>query len=411
MRASRESNGYVYLIPDAGLEFPVRIIERKHSESWVAEMTAELDQAFDMLDHPPVRITWLRGKDSGEAVSEIIVVCPHALSDGLAAAYLLRDLLLYLGAPATHVETMPLTSPMSELIPDFPGKRMKIWRARLKAASLKFMLSHAPKPGEQPHEEVDSARPKYFLRAWELTPEQTAALAARSRSEGTSVHAALCTAFLRAFGDAYGDAYGETHAGGWNRKIQSPVNLRERLTRPVGETFGLFVNLVEFSVDCAPERNFWEIAREIKQGFIWRTGDKHIFNSLVEANVIMDELSGIITPKFVAQSFMSVDYDLSITNLGRLDFPVQYGALQLEALYGPSLCGSPQDIVLGVITIRDKMHFTLSFTDSKMNLSQAERIIEKAMDWLAMAIEMNRLGAIDRLTATPLRPLEQGAAA
>ena len=201
----------------------------------------------------------------------------------------------------------------------------------------------------------------------------------RSRAEGTTVHAALSTAFLRAFGEFRGD--------GWNRKIQSPISLRERLTRPVGESFGLFVNLAKFSVDCAPERDFWTVAREIKRGFIQHTGDKRIFGSLIESNVFMDKLASVLAPEIIAPSVIGVDYDLSITNLGRLDFPVQYGPLVLEALFGPSLGGNPEDIVLGVITIGDKMCFTLAFTGLKLNMSQAEHIKERAMNWLANATD------------------------
>jgi hypothetical protein len=212
---------------------------------------------------------------------------------------------------------------------------------------------------------------------WVLTAEQTAALVARSRAFSATVHTALCTAFLRAFGEFYGN--------GWKRRIQSPISLRDRLSSPVGESFGLFVNLVEFRVDCAPERDFWKVARKIKEGFNRRADDKHIFNSLIEANVATNALRDVITPKIVAQSFMAANHDLSISNLGRLDFPLQYGALQLEALFGPILGGDPEDVVLGVVTIGDKMHLNLSFTDLKLTLSQAEQIVETAMHWLAQA--------------------------
>ena len=104
----------------------------------------------------------------------------------------------------------------------------------------------------------------------------------------------------------------------------------------------------------------------------------------------MDELGAIVTPEIVSRSFLTVDYDLSITNLGRLDFPTQVGLLQLDALYGPSLGGNPQDIVLGVITVGGKMHFTLSFTDLKLNSVQAGQIKEKAMHWLQEAADWGK---------------------
>jgi len=85
---------------------------------------------------------------------------------------------------------------------------------------------------------VAAAMRPYHLLPWELTVEQTAALVEHSREHGTTVHAALSTAFLRAFGELRGT--------GWKREIQSPVDPRNRLAKPVGESSGLYVSLVEF---------------------------------------------------------------------------------------------------------------------------------------------------------------------
>ena len=158
------------------------------------------------------------------------------------------------------------------------------------------------------------------------------------------------------------------------------------MINPVGEAFGLFVNLLEFEVNCSPQREFWEVAREVKEAITRRAGDKYAFRSLIEANVMMDKLGSVIPPEFVARSVMTASYDLSITNLGRLDIPTQYGMLHLDGLYGPSLGGNPDNIVLGVITIEGKMHFTLSFADIKISVSEAEKIKEKAMNSLEGAL-------------------------
>jgi len=369
MRLAVESNRCVYLVPDASMNIPIRTVVRKHSEQWLGELATELGMAFDLLSDPPLRVVWLRGRST----SEIIFVCPHVLADGLSVAYLIRDFLEFLANPDADVEPMPLTSTMSELLPDFSGKRMIILQSKLKAAFLRFLLMLSPRQDIE-----TSAKMDYHLLAWELTSKQTSALVDRSRSEKTTVHAAVSTAFLRAFGEFQGD--------GWKRKAQSPISLRHRLNRPVGEAFGLFVNLMEFGVNCSPQREFWEIAREVKEAITRRADDRYAFRSLAEANVMMDKLGSVVPPEFVARSVMKVSYDLSVTNLGRLNFPTQYGMLHLDGLYGPSLGGNPDNIVLGVITIEDKMHFTLSFTDIKLSVSEAEKIKEKAMRSLEDAV-------------------------
>ncbi|MGC9397013.1 MAG: condensation domain-containing protein [Anaerolineae bacterium] len=371
-RVIREA-GDVYVVSDPALKFPVRIITPKNAESWIEAATAALSQAFDLFNNPPLHLVWLQYKD----VSELLFICLHVLADGLSIAYLVRDFLTFLNDSDAEVTPMPLIPPMSTSIPEFPGKKMVIQRAKLKANLLKLWLSRSAKQSESQIDAVHGVGVKYHVRPWVLTAEQTSALVARSRAEGTTVHASLCAAFLRAFGEFYGD--------GWKRRIQSPVSLRDRLSSPVGESFGLFVNLVEFCVNCTPQRNFWEVARKIKKGFNRRAEDKHIFNSLIEANVATNALRDVITPKIVADSFMAANHDLSISNLGRLDIPLRYGALHLEALFGPILGGNPEDIVLGVTTIGGKMHLSLSFTDLKLTPAQAEKIIASAMHRLADA--------------------------
>jgi hypothetical protein len=216
----------------------------------------------------------------------------------------------------------------------------------------------------------------YQLQTWVLPRTQTLALVDRCRAEKTSVHAALGTAFLRAFGTLYQD--------GWNRKIQSPVNIRARLDPPLEKAFGCYIGLVEFSIDCHPELNFWEIARAIKSGFTTHTSNVAIFSQIVEIGVIMERLSARLSPQN-ASEWMKINYDLSISNLGRLTIPDRYGQLRLEAILGPTVCGIPEEIVLGVNTFRDQMQFNLIYTHLKLTEDQAHEIKISAMQALEAA--------------------------
>jgi hypothetical protein len=370
----QDAAGDVYQVPNPGLKVPLRIEERTHPDHWIEETITELARAFDLSKDPPLRCVLLRDRD----VSDVLFVCPHVLADGLAAAYLVRDFLAFLNDPEIKAVPAPVVPPMNALIPAFPGKGLTTLQATFKARLLKLSLRRAH------HHQAETAtaspvQPNYHLLPWRLTSEQTSALVARSRAEGTTVHAALCTAFLRAFGEFHGD--------GWNRTIQSPVSLRDRLTQPVGDAFGLFVNLVAFQIDCDPEYGFWETARSIKKRFVRRTGDRQVFKALIEADVVTRQNRDALTPQTAAQVFMAADHDLSISNLGRLDFPTPSDSFQLEALFGPILGGDPEDVVLGVVTLGGVMHLSLSFTDMRMDVPQAETIIDAAMQALLKATQ------------------------
>lgn len=369
MRLIETAHRQVALIPDPDLEIPVRLVERRGPEQWANEVAAELGRPFDLLNDAPLRLVWLRGEDA----SELSFICPHALADGLSVVYLIRDFLEFLERPEATVQPLPPAPAMSEGLPDFPGKRALVWQFKIKAAAFQCLLKLAPQQPLPPRKPV-----AYQLLTWELTPAQTAALVQRSHSENTTVHAALSAACLRAFGELRGN--------GWKRRLQSPLSLRERLSPPAGEAFGLYVNLVELPVDCAPQRDFWDIAREIKQSLARCAENRRVFRSLIEGNIMMDRLGAVIAPEFVAQSFLTVAYDLSITNLGRLNLPTQAGGLQLDAVYGPALGGNPDDIVLGVATVGGKMAFSLAFTELKMSRSQAEWIKDQAWQHLETAL-------------------------
>ena len=94
-------------------------------------------------------------------------------------------------------------------------------------------------------------------------------------------------------------------------------------------------------------------------------------------------LGGRIVPmNFASQP---INYDFSITNLGRLDFPVRYGPLRLEAMYGPAVNTSEQERTVGVTTIGGRMAFTLAFRDFVLDPAAAEQLKARAMARLGEA--------------------------
>jgi hypothetical protein len=80
----------------------------------------------------------------------------------------------------------------------------------------------------------------------------------------------------------------------------------------------------------------------------------------------------------------TTNYDISVTNLGRLDIPTQYGPLRLEALYGPALSvAGERHHVLGVTTIGGRLAFTLAFRGPSLEHTrrQAMQRLGAAVGW------------------------------
>jgi hypothetical protein len=382
MHVVPNKDGTTEFVSDSSLVIPIRIVERENANTWNDVQTTEMGFPFNMLAQPPVRIVWIRG----QGISELLLVCHHAFADGLAGFLVLRDILTLLGCPDLKFESIPLYPPLNAMIPNFSGKWRIALLAKFKAKLLKLLLNFRVLKLASFSMVTPEIKPKYFIQTWEWNKEKTSTFASRCKSEGATVHTALCTAFLRAFA--------EFHGNGWNRRIQNPVNLRNRLTEKVGEAFGLYISAVKFNVDCNPERDFWDISREIKKTLVQKSDDKSIFSELTDGCTLMDELVPVVTPGFIAKQLTKMDYDLSITNLGNLDFPSQFGSLEFENIF-PSTIGKLDEVVVCVMTIRGKMTFSFTFTDVKYTVDDIEKIKIKALKWINLALQ-------DQLDTAPI---------
>lgn len=74
-------------------EIPLRLIARTDDRHWQSELEVELARSLDWQVAPLLRVVLLQ---SG-AESELMIICHHAIADGLSGVYLMRDILQELG--------------------------------------------------------------------------------------------------------------------------------------------------------------------------------------------------------------------------------------------------------------------------------------------------------------------------
>ncbi len=74
---------------------PLRIIERQGEEHWCREMVEELRHPLSWSEEPLLRVLLLHSPD----VSNLIITFHHCIGDGLSGAYLIRDILQFIGEP------------------------------------------------------------------------------------------------------------------------------------------------------------------------------------------------------------------------------------------------------------------------------------------------------------------------
>lgn len=352
VRAVAGKDGAAYFTTEGVPPIPLQIIERATEEDWVRQVEREIAQPADYRAGPPFRCVWLRG----QPVSDLLLVCDHITADGHAGIYALRDLLTMLADSNRMLEPLVPAS-MTELIP--PPMMEKI------AALTSPAPGAAPRPPAEYHL---PAPPVEILRVmpFALDEAETAALVSRCRAEGVTVQSALCAAFTLPFAERHPDAP--------VRKVESPVDIRGRLTQPLGEVYGNYISLAVTNLNCAAGRNPWDIAREARHALAAITEEQLFTAPVVVMAVAEQPLS--IPP-------VDISHDLSISNLGRLDIPAHYGPFYLESIYGPTLNVSwPGHRILGVNTFSGRMRCTFTSRDP-----EAPQILQRARELLTSMVQ------------------------
>jgi hypothetical protein len=341
VRAAAREDGTPYFTDKGVRATPLRVVERLGDDDWVGEMERDIQQPTAYLEGPLIRCVWLRGQN----VSDVVLVCDHLAADGRAAIFALRDLLALLAAPSDAVETID-SPPLYELVPPDVARQI---------------IEDAAAAGYPTQEEIDEARsqdasdsesaePEYTLPAepvciqpFFLDAEETSALVRRCRAEEVTVQAALCAAFLTPFAEGQPDRP--------VRRAEIPVDLRPRLSRPVGDAYGNMIGLTLIDVDCTPGLDLWATARNAAAALAGMR-DRDLFAT----PLVVIPLAG----RYPNRPWM-IDYDLSISNLGRVEIPEVYGELRLESIYGPVFPATgPEHLILGISTFAGQMRCTFS---------------------------------------------------
>jgi hypothetical protein len=345
VRAAERADGVPYFTTDGVTPVPLRIIERVNDDDWVGEVERDTQLPTRYLTEPMIRCIWIRGGD----VSDLVFICDHVPADGKAAIYALRDVMTMLGDPSLQLE--PIDSPpMVEIVPADIAETIKTMVAEFHAKRA-IEMEAARKAGEQVDEDDDDQMPvkpvdPLAIRPFALSVDDTSALVARCRQEKVTVQSALCAAFLTPFA--------ERDPARHVRVAEVPVDLRARGSHPVGDAYGNMIGLGMIQVDCNLEKSLWDAARSAGAALAaMRIEDLFATPQVVYA----------LTGTFMNRPWV-IEYDLSISNLGRVEIPSTYGDLTIESIYTPMFPATgPTHRIMGVNTFGGQMRCTYSARD------------------------------------------------
>jgi NRPS condensation-like uncharacterized protein len=339
---------------------PIRAVKRQSPQQWQQEVARELATPFDWNQAPLIRVVFIHGDD----VSDLIVTCHHAISDGISVVFLLRDILQALQSPDRSLPVLFPQPPYEQLVPQFAQK--------LPAGTFEPSLATIETQPTLPA----NSRPR--LHAWSLSTAETSAIVHACKQARTSVHAAICAAFLLAI--AKQRSVRSNLEESTSLKCLSPINVR-RFLPVIEEDFGHYLTYALTTDRIDPNLSVWELARSIKTQLDQKINSAQIFADLPNSEAFIsthpspDDAVTAIETAYIK--------DITVSNLGRLTIPQQYGELQLAAVYSPSIFNHfDRDLVLGVTTLGERMFFSLTYSESGFSVGQIEQFQQTAMQFL-----------------------------
>jgi NRPS condensation-like uncharacterized protein len=389
-------------------EIPIEIHPRKSENDWIRIYTEASKIPFEFESRPAVRFILVQSPDT----SELIILCHHIICDGMSLAYLARDLMVYLSNPAREADVLPAPAPITlENLPsDVSQSRLhKIFINRINRKWAEESVYF-----DQEDYEIltktywDNFSHKILSIA--LSEEETAALVTRCKKENITVTSALTAAFSGA--QRYVEGEKPYHA-----RTVIATSLRGPLPKPPGEGIGFYAAGVELKLKYNQKRSFWENARKYHRAIKPNFTNKKMFAEFVDwlhleptffEAMNFKKLGGLVSPestryeklssfrkkedavlRFLKRDKMeSPDMMFmgpAITNLGRLDFPKSYGALELDRLImqpGGAFPLAQVNLVLGAVTCSGKLSLIVEYAEEAVDTATMEKIKDKAMDFL-----------------------------
>ncbi|MEH1841575.1 MAG: condensation domain-containing protein [Nostoc sp.] len=351
-------------------DIPLRVVQRQSEQHWQREVEQEIATPFVWWQAPLVRVVLVHSSNGAE-LSELIVICHHSIADGISATYLIRDILQAIATPTAFGKSLFVPPSLEDLIIGKDPERVFLLKPLPKFMSDSFLL-----------EQHTQQNNRSFVSSGSLSPKTTRLLIVRCRQEQTSVHAAICTAFLLAVRQQNHSQQPQ------NINCSSPINLRPYLTSANQEDVSFCITAERTLHLLSSDTNFWEVARSVKQQLKQSMTSNKLFEKIFQ---LQEWLFTNPSPDDALQAFKDqLDYDIAVSNLTRLTIAQQFGELELQAVYGPVVTtGVKNDRLVGVATLGDQIFFTLVCSERVMLRSQTKTLHEEAIHLLNEAIASN----------------------
>ena len=312
------------------LTMPLQIAPLTDSLVLEEEMEKELQKSFGDGSGPLTRATLFHSRHR----SVVMFATHYSSMDGKSHLLLVQDLLASVAGEDLG-EPLVMQPGLGQLL-GLP--------APADYAEKLEVVSVAPESG--PPAEMSKVRVHHL----QLSVKETEVLLARTKEEGTTVHAAIVAALTLA-----GKRYSEEWNAGPVRCV-SPIDMRKALG--ISHAAGVLISSHHAAVPTPDGASLWEIARAVRK-------DMLPAQSAHGARHLLTTLSSMVAEEHHAQDLYRcvlegpLKHELVVTNYAGYQVRTKYGNLRVENLFTGSSSIMPSLQKVSVLTVNERLGMTL----------------------------------------------------
>ncbi|UFS94055.1 hypothetical protein [Nocardia huaxiensis] len=354
-------------------EMPVFRLPARESGAWLRALNSEMATPFEVGEGLARVVDVVSREDTSGEYHDIILTLSHVIADGQSLMAVLRKFVEY--AAAEPGEDMPAAKrapapPADDLIPQ--GAR-GYWRYAYTTLSdrLAAWMQKPRRLGEMSVVPLEERRTRVVHRVFDGA--RLRALAEDCRSAEVAVPDALAGAVALAIGDTVNP--GAAGVAG----IGVPVDVREELEpAPDADEIGLYTPVLASFVKFGPVESLWKAARSVRQQR--ERGVKQRRHLATASGMRHGTPRTIETArKAIESADRRMPWNVAVTDLGRVDFPVAAGSWQISDLTFGASNSCVGGLTVAVVTAHDEMALGFCYVDGVLSAAEAEAFADRVL--------------------------------
>ncbi|MFI6867988.1 hypothetical protein [Nocardia sp. NPDC050406] len=352
---------------------PVRRVVAAGGDAWRPEVDAEIREPFDTASGMARLVDIAHGVGTPDEFHDVVLTVSHVIVDGRSAMSLLRKVIEY-AAEEVEPVSRAAVPPADDLIP--AGAR-GFWRylyttlydqvvALVRRPRLLSGATQVPLPERLTrvvHRKLDA--------------RELAALVADCRTAGVTVHGALAGAVALAIGKMV------RPSGSGVTGIGSPVDFRHSLTpAPSVDELGIYAPVITNFVRFGGRETLWSAARSVNRQV--HRGVRQRRHLATVAGMRYG------TPRSLESGWRLVElidrrapWNVSVTNLGRIDFPDRVGEWRTSDLTFAAGNSCVSAVTIAITTAHGETHIEFCYVEGALSADGAERFADLVVTTLA----------------------------